>query len=120
MTLEHVAHRRWDVENGSVILCEMAGGATTLSGVHFVYIVRCRDATLYTGYARDPAGEKVYNSGRGARYTAGRRPALLVYSEAFASVGDALRRERPVKRLTRLAKEALIAGATRRREHARS
>jgi putative endonuclease len=77
--------------------------------VHFVYIVRCADGTLYTGYARDPdAREKVHNNGRGARYTAGRRPVRLVYWESFESIGDALRRERQLKRLRRARKEALL------------
>jgi putative endonuclease len=77
--------------------------------MHFVYIVRCADGTLYTGYARDPAArEKTHNRGRGARYTAGRRPVRLVYSESFKSVGDALRRERQLKRLRRARKEALL------------
>jgi putative endonuclease len=77
--------------------------------VHFVYIVRCVDGTLYTGYARDPkARVKVHNAGRGARYTSGRRPVRLVYVESFESVGDALRKERAVKRRSRTQKEALI------------
>jgi putative endonuclease len=77
--------------------------------MHFVYIVRCADGTLYTGYARDPGvREKMHNRGRGARYTAGRRPVRLVYSEAFTSIGDALRRERQLKRLRRARKEALL------------
>jgi putative endonuclease len=77
--------------------------------VHYVYIVRCADGTLYTGYARNPgAREKMHNSGRGARYTAGRRPVHLVYSESFESVGEALRRERQLKRLRRARKEALL------------
>ena len=77
--------------------------------MHFVYIVRCRDGTLYTGYARDPrAREKVHNSGRGARYTAGRLPVNLVYSERCESLGDALKREHELKRWTRADKEALV------------
>jgi len=77
--------------------------------VHFVYIVRCADGTLYTGYARDPkARVKVHNTGRGARYTSGRRPVRLIYSESFESVGDALRRERVLKQRSRAQKEALI------------
>ena len=81
--------------------------------MHFVYIVRCRDGTLYTGYARDPrAREKVHNSGRGARYTAGRLPVNLVYSERCESLGDALKREHELKRWTRADKEALIANRT--------
>ena len=90
--------------------------------MHFVYIVRCADGTLYTGYARDPdARAKTHNRGRGAKYTAGRRPVMLVYTEACRSLGDALRRERQLKRLSRLRKETLIGraagtGATRRRQ----
>ena len=83
--------------------------------VHHVYIVRCVDGTLYTGCARDPqARERVHNSGRGARYTAGRRPVSLVYSEAFDSLGEALRRERELKRWTRRKKDALVAKTGRR------
>ena len=51
----------------------------------------------------------MHNSGRGARYTAGRRPVRLVYLESFESVGDALRRERQLKRLRRARKEALLS-----------
>lgn len=77
--------------------------------VHFVYMVRCADGTLYTGYARDPhERENVHNAGRGAHYTACRRPVRLVYFEAFESRGDALRREYRLKRLTRPQKEALL------------
>jgi predicted GIY-YIG superfamily endonuclease len=84
--------------------------------VHFVYIVRCADGTLYTGYARDPiARVHTHNQKRGARYTRGRTPVRLVYSEACPSHGDALRRELAVKRLTRDAKEALLATGKRRR-----
>jgi putative endonuclease len=77
--------------------------------VHFVYIVRCADGTLYTGYARDPhARVSVHNSGRGARYTAGRRPVSLVYTEAADSLGAALKREHQLKHWTRKSKQALL------------
>ena len=77
--------------------------------MHFVYIVRCADGTLYTGYARDPlARERAHNSGRGAKYTAGRRPVRLVYREGFRSLGKALAREYAVKQLTRAQKDGLI------------
>jgi putative endonuclease len=77
--------------------------------VHFVYIVRCADGTLYTGYARDPeARARAHNTGRGARYTSGRRPVVLVYSERCRSLGAALRREHALKRLRRAVKESLI------------
>jgi len=85
--------------------------------VHFVYIVRCADGTLYTGYARDPKRRvKIHNTGKGAKYTSGRRPVRLVYSEEFESVGDALRRERALKRWSRAEKEILIG---RRRPRSR-
>jgi putative endonuclease len=88
---------------------------------HFTYIVRCADGTLYTGYARDPVKRSAaHNAGKGARYTAGRRPVSLVYWEAFDSVGDALRRERQLKRLRRAMKEALIARSGQTRPAARS
>ena len=77
---------------------------------HYIYIVRCADGTLYTGYARDPvARAAAHNAGRGAKYTAGRRPVTLVHSEAFATVGDALRREHELKRWRRAKKAALIS-----------
>jgi predicted GIY-YIG superfamily endonuclease len=81
---------------------------------HFVYIVRCADGTLYTGYARDPRErERVHNSGRGAKYTSGRRPVTLVYWETFRSLGAALRREHQLKQLTRREKQAVVAGTLR-------
>lgn len=82
---------------------------------HFVYIVRCADGTLYTGYAVDTARRvDAHNAGRGARYTSGRRPVRLVYSESFATRGEALRREHQIKQLTRAQKDALVAPPARR------
>lgn len=78
--------------------------------MHFVYIVRCADGTLYTGYARDPeARVRAHNTGRGARYTSGRRPVEVVYVERCRSKGKALSREHALKRLPRDRKEALIS-----------
>jgi putative endonuclease len=83
--------------------------------VHFVYIVRCADGTLYTGYTRNTrARERAHNSGRGAKYTTGRRPVQLVYQEAFRSVGKALAREYVVKQLTRAQRDALVISGRRR------
>jgi putative endonuclease len=82
--------------------------------MHFVYMVRCRDGTLYTGYARDPLQRAaVHNSGLGARYTSGRLPVTLAYSESFDSKSEALRREYELKRLSRARKEALIRESVR-------
>ena len=78
--------------------------------MHYVYIARCADGTLYTGYAREiGARVKAHNAGRGAKYTAGRRPVRLVYSEKFRSLGKALKREHQIKRLSRREKQSLVA-----------
>lgn len=78
--------------------------------MHFVYMVRCADGTLYTGYTCDPEKRAgTHNTGRGAKYTATRRPVTLVYSEECASRSAALKREHEVKRLTRAEKEALAS-----------
>ena len=76
----------------------------------FVYIVRCADDTLYTGFARDPHERvKVHNSGKGAKYTRSRLPVSLVYVEECESLSAALKRERQLKPWSRAKKEALIA-----------
>ena len=77
---------------------------------HFVYIVRCRDGSLYTGYAKDPEARLArHNSGKGAKYTAGRRPVTLVFTQKFRSLGRALKREHELKQWTRAKKEALVS-----------
>jgi predicted GIY-YIG superfamily endonuclease len=77
----------------------------------FVYIVRCADGTLYTGYARDPVARvDVHNSGKGAKYTRSRLPVSLVYVERCESLSAALKRELELKPWSRAKKEALIAG----------
>jgi putative endonuclease len=82
--------------------------------VYFVYMVRCADGTLYTGYARDPEKRILaHNAGRGAKYTSQRRPVSLVYSEASESLSATLKREYAVKCLTRREKESLIREAAR-------
>jgi putative endonuclease len=79
--------------------------------VPHVYILRCADGTFYTGWTTDVAArERAHNEGRGAKYTAGRRPVQLVYSERCDSRSAALKRECEVKRWPRGRKEALIRG----------
>jgi putative endonuclease len=78
----------------------------------FVYVVRCRDGSLYTGIARDVnARVAQHNQGRGARYTRGRRPVAIVHVERERSQGSALRREAAIKALPRKAKLALASEA---------
>jgi putative endonuclease len=74
-----------------------------------VYMLRCGDGSLYTGIARDVEARLAQHAaGKGARYTRGRGPLLLVHVEAAATHGDALRREAAIRRLGRAGKEALI------------
>ncbi len=74
-----------------------------------LYLLRCGDGTLYTGIALDAQKRlAMHQRGRGAKYTRGRGPLELVYTETCPSHSDALRRELEVKKLTREEKEALI------------
>ncbi len=78
---------------------------TTRLTKHFVYIVECVDGTLYTGYTTRPkARVGAHNRGKGAKYTATRRPVRLVYLEEQKDEGAGLRRELQVKRLDRSGK----------------
>lgn len=75
----------------------------------WVYILRCADGSLYTGWTFDlEVRIAAHNSGRGAKYTAGRRPVELVYFEKAGSRNDALRRERAIKKMSRNGKEKLF------------
>lgn len=75
-----------------------------------VYILRCGDGSLYTGVSDDVQRRlEAHNAGKGAKYTRGRGPATLVYSEACADRSAALRRELAIKALPRRKKLALIA-----------
>ncbi|MDP2919613.1 MAG: GIY-YIG nuclease family protein [Dehalococcoidia bacterium] len=77
----------------------------------FFYIVRCRDNSLYSGIAVDIQERlKEHNNGTGAKYTSGRRPVALVYSEPCNNVSEARKREVQVKRWSKTEKERLIQG----------
>ena len=77
--------------------------------MYWVYILRCRDGTLYTGITDDLDRRiRAHNAGTGAKYTRGRGPVALVYREAQPDRSAALRREWTIKRLTRREKLALI------------
>ncbi len=75
----------------------------------FVYVLRCADDTLYTGSTDDVARRaEVHNSGKGAKYTRGRGPVQVVYTEECESYSAALKREYAIKQLSRPEKLALI------------
>lgn len=76
----------------------------------YVYIVKCSDNTLYTGWTKSIESRvKVHNSGAGAKYTRGRLPVILVYWEEFDSKSEALVREATIKKMTRKDKLILIS-----------
>jgi putative endonuclease len=75
----------------------------------FVYIVRCRNGSLYTGITTDvPARLKSHNAGIGAKYTRSFGPVSLAYQEAKRSATAARKREAEIKRWSKTKKEALI------------
>lgn len=75
-----------------------------------VYILRCRDGSLYTGITNDlPARLAAHNSGTGAKYTRSRGPVVLVYRETANDHGHALRREAAIKALSRSEKIKLLS-----------
>ena len=76
----------------------------------FVYMLRCGDGSLYTGIARDvQARLQMHRSGKGAKYTRGRGPLELVYTEECADKSEALKRELVIKALSREDKLHLIS-----------
>ena len=75
----------------------------------YLYILRCKDNTLYTGITNDLSARlKAHASGKGAKYTRGRGPLELVYQERQESYSAALKREYQVKQLTRAQKLQMI------------
>lgn len=75
-----------------------------------VYILRCKDDTLYTGITDDfPNRLKAHRTGKGAKYTRGRSPLEPVYLEQCSDHSAALKREYAIKRLSRSEKLHLIA-----------
>jgi putative endonuclease len=85
---------------------------------HSVYVVRCADGTLYTGYSTD-VGRRLreHNAGKGAKYTRGRAPVELVYLRDAGSKGAALRLEARIKKMSRRSKLLLCAGRMPVRGH---
>lgn len=88
---------------------------------YFVYIARCADGTLYTGYTTDLERRLKEHNGEdqsrykikvkmsaGARYTRSRRPVKFMYSEQFFNRSEAMKREAEIKKLTKSEKELVI------------
>jgi len=78
-----------------------------------VYLLRCRDGSLYTGITNDLARRLAsHQRGTGSAYTRARRPIALAYQEELPDRGAALRREAAIRRLSRAEKLALCSVAT--------
>lgn len=77
--------------------------------IYYVYILICSDSTLYTGYTNDVNRRlEVHNDGKGSKYTRGRLPVTLAYSEQHSSKSSAMRREAEIKKLSRQEKLILL------------
>ena len=75
----------------------------------YLYILRCRDGSLYTGITTDVEKRlEAHQSGKGAKYTRGRGPLELIYKEECGGHSEALKRELEVKALSRAEKLKLI------------
>ncbi|MEG1631744.1 MAG: GIY-YIG nuclease family protein [Hydrogenoanaerobacterium sp.] len=75
----------------------------------FVYMLRCGDDSLYTGWTNDIKGRvRAHKSGRGAKYTKSHLPVELVYTEEFLTKQEAMKREAAIKKLSRAEKLLLI------------
>lgn len=93
---------------------KMANKATKSKERYYVYLVRCADNSLYCGWTIDIERRMEAHNGLisgGAKYTRGRRPVTLVYSESFHNKQDAQRREYAIKQMTKTKKLQLIEGA---------
>jgi len=78
----------------------------------YLYVVECADGTLYTGISTDVARRfKEHNAGRGARYTAARRPVTLRASWHFQDRRGAMLAETSLKRRSRKSKKRLLKAA---------
>ena len=79
----------------------------------YVYILRCRDASLYTGVT-DDLQKRLHAHNHlptAAKYTRSRRPVSLIYHEELATKSEALKREIAIKKLTKQEKEKLVCHA---------
>ena len=100
----HLRRSRTTLDSGARALLSELG--STLS--YYVYLVRCRDHSLYCGITNDLAKRlAAHTAGKGARYTRGRGPVTLVVARRCKDKSMALRLEYAIKQLPRSAKLAL-------------
>lgn len=76
---------------------------------HIVYILKCKDNSLYTGYTTDLERRlKKHQNGTGAKYTRGRGPFQVMFVEKYPTKEAAMKREYEIKQLSRKGKYMLI------------
>ena len=105
--------------HGIIVDCDIILNDASVQGdeskeMHYIYLVRCSDDSLYCGWTTDLKRRIDAHNGHisgGAKYTRGRRPVTLVYSESFHQKQEAQRREYAIKRMTKTKKLRLIKGA---------
>lgn len=77
--------------------------------MNYVYILRCGDGSLYTGWTNNLERRlAAHSAGKGGKYTRSHLPVELVYYESLSSAHEAMSRERHIKALSRREKLALI------------
>ena len=104
---------------GIIVDCDTILNDASVQGdeskeMHYIYLVRCSDDSLYCGWTTDLKRRINAHNGHipgGAKYTRGRRPVTLVYSESFHQKQEAQRREYAIKQMTKTKKLGLIKGA---------
>ena len=106
-------------EQGIIVDCDRILNDASNQGdeskeMHYIYLVRCADDSLYCGWTTDLKRRMDAHNGHipgGAKYTRSRRPVTLVYAESFHQKQEAQRRECAIKRMTKTKKLGLIKGA---------
>ncbi|MBH0231855.1 GIY-YIG nuclease family protein [Halobacillus yeomjeoni] len=77
---------------------------------HYVYMLRCKDQSLYTGYTNDlKARLQKHEAGKGAKYTRGRGPFILEVTKIYETKQEAMKEEYRIKQMSRTQKEKWIA-----------
>ena len=104
---------------GIIVDCDTILNDASVQGdeskeMHYIYLVRCSDDSLYCGWTTDLKRRIDAHNGHipgGAKYTRGRRPVTLIYSESLHQKQEAQRREYAIKQMTKTKKLGLIKGA---------
>lgn len=77
--------------------------------MYYVYMLRCKDDSLYTGWTTDiKRRTKEHNDGVGGKYTRSKRPVKLVYLEETSTKQEAMKREYAIKQFTKTKKENMV------------